>query len=71
MDTFEESPLNFLFMTGVVKHLEQLEYDDVLIAIVGATIGQVSVYKDKKPANINQALALVRVDKSKILLLMF
>lgn len=45
----------------------QLEYDDVLIAIVGATIGQVAVYKDKKPANINQALALVRVDKSKIL----
>lgn len=31
MDTFEESPLNFLFMTGVVKHLEELEYGDVLI----------------------------------------
>ena len=31
MDTFDESPLNFLFMTGVVKHLEQLEYDNVLI----------------------------------------
>lgn len=45
----------------------QLEYDDVLIAIVGATIGQVAVYKDKRPANINQALALIRVDKSKIL----
>lgn len=45
----------------------QLAYGDVLIAIVGATIGQVSVYKDQKPANINQALALVRIDKSKIL----
>lgn len=31
IDTFEESPLNFLFMTGVVKHLETLEYGDVAI----------------------------------------
>jgi len=31
MDTFEESPLNFLFMTGVVKHLEILDYGDVII----------------------------------------
>lgn len=31
MDTFEESPLNFLFMTGVVKHLDELEYGDVYI----------------------------------------
>ena len=31
MDTFEESPLNFLFMTGVVKHLDTLEYGDVII----------------------------------------
>ncbi len=45
----------------------QLKYNDVLIAIVGATIGQVAVYKDKRSANINQALALVRVDKLKIL----
>ena len=31
IDTFEESPLNFLFMTGVVKHLTPLEIDDVVI----------------------------------------
>ena len=31
IDTFEESPLNFLFMTGVVKHLEKLEYNDVVL----------------------------------------
>lgn len=31
IDTFEESPLNFLFMTGVVKHLEELEYGDVIL----------------------------------------
>lgn len=30
-DTFEESPLNFLMMTGVVKHLDELEYGDTLI----------------------------------------
>jgi len=38
----------------------KLQKDDVLIAIVGATIGQVSVYRDTKEANINQAIALVR-----------
>jgi restriction endonuclease S subunit len=38
----------------------QLQKGDVLIAIVGATIGQVSVYNDDKEANINQAIALVR-----------
>ena len=31
MDSFDESPLNFLFMTGVVKHLETLQYDDVIL----------------------------------------
>lgn len=31
IDTFEESPLNFLFMTGVVKHLDTLEYGDVIL----------------------------------------
>ena len=31
MDSFEESPLNFLMMTGVVKHLDTLQFDDVII----------------------------------------
>lgn len=31
MDTFEESPLNFLFMTGVVKHLDELDFEGVHI----------------------------------------
>lgn len=30
-ETIDESPLNFLFMTGVVKHLDTLEYDDVIV----------------------------------------
>lgn len=38
----------------------KLQYNDILIAIVGATIGQIAVYKSNREANINQALALVR-----------
>jgi len=41
----------------------QLKRGDVLIAIVGATIGQVSLYDYDKEANINQAIAMVRVKK--------
>jgi len=41
----------------------QLKKGDVLIAIVGATIGQVSLYDYEREANINQAIALVRVKK--------
>lgn len=39
----------------------KLKKEDVLIAIVGATIGQVSMYDHEKEANINQAIALVRL----------
>lgn len=38
----------------------QLKKGDLMIAIVGATIGQVGIYNDEKEANINQAIALVR-----------
>lgn len=31
IESFEESPLNFLFMTGVVKHLTELNYGDVVV----------------------------------------
>jgi restriction endonuclease S subunit len=41
----------------------QLKKGDVLIAIVGATIGEVSVYSYDNDANINQAIALVRCTK--------
>jgi restriction endonuclease S subunit len=41
----------------------KLKKGDILIAIVGATIGQVSLYDYDKEANINQAIALVRLDK--------
>lgn len=35
--------------------------NDLMIAIVGATIGQVGIYLDEREANINQAIALVRL----------
>jgi len=41
----------------------KLKKGDVLIAIVGATIGQVSIYDYDKEANINQAIALVRLNQ--------
>ncbi|MCH5221425.1 MAG: restriction endonuclease subunit S [Muribaculaceae bacterium] len=36
--------------------------NDIMIAIVGATIGQVGIYHSNKEANINQAIALVRLN---------
>ncbi len=44
----------------------QLEYGDLLIAIVGATIGSVGVYKQRSPANINQAIAAVRISDERL-----
>jgi type I restriction enzyme S subunit len=41
----------------------QLKKNDVLIAIVGATIGQVGVYEYDDEANINQAIAAVSVNE--------
>jgi restriction endonuclease S subunit len=37
---------------------------DLMIAIVGATIGQVGIYLDEREANINQAIALVRLNNN-------
>ncbi len=41
----------------------RLEKNDLLLAIVGATIGQVALYKYDGEANINQAIAGVRLKK--------
>jgi len=40
----------------------QLKKGDLLIAIVGATIGEVGIYDHNREANINQAIALVRLN---------
>ncbi|MBL8098624.1 MAG: restriction endonuclease subunit S [Anaerolineales bacterium] len=39
----------------------QLKTNDLLFAIVGATIGKVGVYKSDRNANINQAICAVRI----------
>jgi type I restriction enzyme S subunit len=45
---------------GLMKSSKLIQ-NDILIAIVGATIGQVGIYKYECEANINQAIALVRL----------
>jgi restriction endonuclease S subunit len=45
----------------------QLNFGDVLIAIVGATIGNVGVYESNEPSSINQAIAVVRLRNQEIL----
>lgn len=45
----------------VTMKSSKVEYNDLMIAIVGATIGQVGIYNDTREANINQAIALVRL----------
>lgn len=39
----------------------KVQNGDIMIAIVGATIGQVGIYHSSREANINQAIALVRL----------
>ena len=43
-----------------------LQKNDLLIAIVGATIGKTAIFLDNKEANINQAIARVRFEPNKI-----
>jgi hypothetical protein len=45
---------------GMMKR-SQLQRGDLLIAIVGATIGSAGIYDRDEPANINQAIAAVRI----------
>lgn len=52
--------------TGKMKS-SQLQKGDLLIAIVGATIGAVGIYNLDKPANINQAIASVRLNNKEVL----
>lgn len=44
-----------------VMKSSQVYKKDLMIAIVGATIGQVGIFLDEREANINQAIALVRL----------
>lgn len=46
---------------NTIMKSSQVKPNDLMIAIVGATIGQVGIYLDKREANINQAIALIRL----------
>ena len=46
---------------NTIMRSSQVKKNDLMIAIVGATIGQVGIYLNKNEANINQAIALVRL----------
>lgn len=69
-DINENKNINFDEILYIKKDIHEkklkgskLKKGDVLIAIVGATIGQVSIYDYDREANINQAIALVRLNK--------
>lgn len=49
---------------NTIMRNSQLKKGDLLIAIVGATIGKVGVYDYTKEANINQAICAVRLKKT-------
>lgn len=55
-----EIHINTVVHEGVMKR-SQLQRGDLLIAIVGATIGAAGIYDRDEPANINQAIAAVRL----------
>lgn len=70
-DINEDKNINFDEVLYIKKEIHdkklrgsKLKKGDILIAIVGATIGQISIYDYDKEANINQAIALVRLNKN-------
>lgn len=46
---------------NTIMRSSQVHTNDIMIAIVGATIGQVGIYLSDREANINQAIAIVRL----------
>ena len=46
---------------NTIMKSSQLKQNDLIVAIVGATIGRVGIYLDNIEANINQAIALIRL----------
>lgn len=57
------------YLDGKINEIQPrsiLKRNDILINIVGASIGRAAVYNYDEIANINQAVALVRVDYSRI-----
>lgn len=56
---------NLLYITQSIHNTKmkssKVMKNDIMIAIVGATIGQIGIYLSDREANINQAIALVRL----------
>lgn len=46
---------------NIIQKRSCLKYGDILINIVGASIGRAAIYQEKYKANINQAVCLVRL----------
>jgi type I restriction enzyme S subunit len=63
--TSSEVHINSLIHEKMMKR-SQLQRGDLLIAIVGATIGSTGVFNRDEPANINQAIAAVRLPDTDI-----
>lgn len=42
----------------------QVQYNDVLLNITGASIGRTAIYKDNKRANVNQHVCIIRLEDS-------
>ena len=73
-DFSEENTIDFSKVKYIKKEIHnnlmassKIFKDDILIAIVGATIGKVGIYKYDIEANINQAICGVRINKDKYL----
>ncbi len=49
---------------NAIMKSSQVQKNDIMIAIVGATIGRIGIYYSNEPANINQAIALVRLKEN-------
>lgn len=59
--TFDETSKIKFDIHNVLMKSSKLKQGDVLIAIVGATIGKVGLYNSNREANINQAIAAIRL----------
>lgn len=52
------------YIHNSIMKSSQVRKNDIMIAIVGATIGRIGIYYSNEPANINQAIALVRLKEN-------
>lgn len=61
---FDETSKIKLEVHNSIMKSSKLKKDDVLVAIVGATIGKIGIFESEREANINQAIAAVRLKEN-------